>query len=163
MADRIRIRVSAQVESVPLVNEIVEFTPPEVKTKTVANEGQFVASEDVVGIEALKWTLKVRGEHGKIKTAIGRYLMGNAQINVEEKGKTTENVPYSVEHSLFGPITSVKAEPYKHGEKPTVTIEGTCKAWKETDTGKVVNDIDTRTGKTIVGGHDLMGDAGITI
>ena len=163
MPDRIRMRISAQVESVPLANEIIEITPPEIKTKTAANEGQFVASEDVVGIEKLSWSIKVRGEHGQLTAAIGRYLMGNAQINVVEKGKSVENVPYVEEYSMYGPITAVKKDSIKAGEKPTVTIEGTCKAYKQTDTGTVVHDIDTRTGKTIIGGVDLMGDAGISL
>lgn len=58
MADRIRMRLTALVESVPLMNEIVDFTPPDIKSKVANNEGSFVMSEDVVGFEALKWTLK---------------------------------------------------------------------------------------------------------
>ncbi|NAW66712.1 phage major tail tube protein [Photobacterium halotolerans] len=161
MADRIRLRIAAQVESVPLVNEIVEFTPPEIKTKLASNEGAFVASEDAVGIEKLSWSLKVRGEHGKIAAALGRYLMGNAQINVVEKGKSTENIPYTEEFSLYGPITGIKKDALKMGEKPTVTIEGTCKAFTQRDTGAVIHNINVDTGKTIVGGVDLMGEAGI--
>ena len=162
MADRIRMRISAQLESVPLMNEIIEFTPVDIKTKTVTNEGSFVQSEDVVGMEALKWTLKVRGDHQKIQTALGRYLMDNAQINITEKGKHVDQTAYQEVYSLYGPITNIKKDPVKMGEKPTVTIEGSCKAYKLTDTGVVVHDINVDTGKLIVGGVDLMGTAGIS-
>ncbi|HFQ4959193.1 TPA: phage major tail tube protein [Vibrio vulnificus] len=162
MADRIRMRLTAQVETVPLMNEIVEFTAPEIKTKTAANEGSFVQSEDVVGIEPLKWTLKVRGDHQKIQNALGRYLMDNAQINVTEKGKNVDQTKYQENYSLYGPITGIKKDALKMGEKPTVTIEGTCKAYKLTDTGTLVHDINIDTGKTIIGGTDLMGTAGIS-
>ncbi|KPL99300.1 phage major tail tube protein [Vibrio splendidus] len=161
MADRIRMRISAQVESVPLMNEIVEFTPVDIKTKTVSNEGSFVQSEDVVGFEPLKWTLKVRGDHQKIQNALGRFFMDNAQVNVTEKGKGTDQTKYQEVYSMYGPITNIKKDAVKMGEKPTVTIEGTCKAYKLTDTGSVIHDINVDTGKTVVGGVDLMGTAGI--
>ncbi|MBY7899923.1 phage major tail tube protein [Vibrio fluvialis] len=157
MADRIRKRISALVEAVPLMNEIVEFTPPELNTKTAANEGSFFQSEDVVGFEALKWTLKVRGDHKLLQMALGKYFTDNAQINVTEHGKDTTNIPYVEIYSLYGPITSIKKDPVKMGEKPTVTIAGTCKAYKLTDTGIVIHDINTDTGKGIVGGVDLIG------
>ena len=162
MADRIRMRLSAQIESVPLRNEIVEFTPVDIKTKTVSNEGSFVESEDVVGFEPLKWTLKVRGDHQKIQNALGRFFMDNAQINVTEKGKDTDQAKYQEVYSMYGPITNIKKDAVKMGEKPTVTIEGTCKAYKLTDTGTVIHDINVDTGKTVVGGVDLMGTAGIS-
>jgi uncharacterized protein len=163
MADRIRMRIKAQVESVPLMNEIVDFTPPEIKAKLANNEGSFVVSEDTVGLEKLSWSLKVRGEHGAISKALGKFTMGNAQVNVTEKGKSTEGVAFVEEYSMYGPITGIKKEPIKMGEKPTVTIEGTCKAYTQRDTGIVVHDINVNTGKTIVGGVDLMGEAGISL
>ncbi|MCY9802701.1 phage major tail tube protein [Vibrio scophthalmi] len=161
MADRIRIRISALVESVPLMNEIMEFTPPDLKSKTANNEGGFFQSEDVVGFEALKWTLKVRGDHRAIQTALGRFFMSNAQVNVTEAGKHTDGVQYKEKYSMYGPITNIKKDAVKMGEKPSVTIEGTCKAYKLTDTGTVVHDINVDTGKAIVGGADLMSLAGI--
>ncbi|EKO3679168.1 phage major tail tube protein [Vibrio metschnikovii] len=161
MADRIRMRLTALVESVPLMNEIVDFTPPDIKSKVANNEGSFVMSEDVVGFEALKWTLKVHGDHRALQNALGKFFMDNAQVNITEQGKHTDGAKYKEEFSLYGPITNIKKEPAKMGEKPTVTIEGTCKAYKLTDTGTVVHDINIDTGQTIVGGADLMGLAGI--
>ncbi|BDR34318.1 TPA: phage major tail tube protein [Photobacterium damselae] len=161
MADRIRMRITAQVESVPLMNEIVDFTPPEVKSKLANNEGAFVASEDTVGLEKLNWTLKVKGEHGVLSRSLGQYTMGNAQINVVEKGKSTDGIPYVESYSMYGPITGIKKEAVKMGEKPTITIEGTCKAYTQHDTGILVHDINVNTGKTVIGGVDLMALAGI--
>jgi hypothetical protein len=76
MADRIRKRIAALVESVPLMNEIVEFTPPDLKAKTASNDGGFFQSEDVVGFEALKWSLKVHGDHKLLQLALGKYFIG---------------------------------------------------------------------------------------
>ncbi|EGR4408022.1 phage major tail tube protein [Vibrio fluvialis] len=157
MADRIRLRIAALVEAVPLMNEIIDFTPPEINGKVVSNEGGLVGSEDVVGFEALKWTLKVRGNHLLLQNALGKYFMDNAQINVTENGKDTLTNAYAEVYSLYGPITSIKKDPLKMGEKPSVTIEGTCKAYKLIDTGVTVHDINTETGKTVVGGVDLTG------
>ncbi|WP_318484382.1 phage major tail tube protein [Photobacterium leiognathi] len=156
MADRIRMRITAQVESVPLMNEIIDFTPPEVKAKLANNEGAFVASEDTVGLEKLNWILKVKGEHGVLSRSLGRYTLGNAQINVVEKGKSTGGIPYVETYSMYGPITAIKKEPVKMGDKPTISIEGTCKAYTQYDTGILVHDINVSTGKTVIGGTDLM-------
>jgi phage tail tube protein FII len=66
-------------------------------------------------------------------------------------------IDYVEAYSLYGPITNIKKDALKMGEKPTVTIEGTCKAYKLTDTGITIHDINIDTGKATVGGVDLMG------
>lgn len=163
MSDRIRLRLSAQVEDVPLVNEIDEFTPPKIKPKLATVDGAFVESEETVGLEKIDYTLKLRGELDQISNAIGQYILSNAQINVTEQGKTTEDGRYKLEYSLYGPITNIEQETVKMGEKPIVTITGTCKAYKQTDTGTVIHDINVKTGKLIVGGVDLMNASGISL
>lgn len=161
MADRIRVRLTALLEGLPLMNEISEFTPPEITFKTAESEGSFVGSEDAVGVEKLGFTLKVRGDHGKLRGVFGKFMMKPGQLNVTEKGKSTDGAAYTEEHSLYCLVKSVKPDAYKMGEKPTVTIEGTCKAYTLKDTGVLVHDINVETGKTIVFGADLMGEAGI--
>ena len=162
MVDRVRLRLSAVVQDVPLVNEIVEFSAPEVTFKTAANEGSFVQSEDVVGMDLLKWPMKVRGKHADLVMSLGRYALSEAQVNVTEKGKDSNNGGYKAQYSLYSTISSIKQETVKMGEKPVCTIEGTCKSYKLIDNGKTVYDIDTRTGKTTIGGVDLMGQYGAT-
>ncbi|MGL4223824.1 MAG: phage major tail tube protein [Vibrio sp.] len=157
MADRIRLRLSALVEAVPLMNEIIEFTPPEFNTKTAANEGGLFGSEDVVGFEPLKWSMKVRGDHKLLQLALGKYFMDNAQVNVIENGRDTLTVVYAETYSMYGPITSIKKDTVKMGEKPSCTIEGTCKAYKLIDTGVTIHDINTETGKCVVGGVNITG------
>lgn len=154
MAKRIRLRLSALVGGIPLANEIVEFTPPEVNAKTDSNEGQFVASEDIVGYEALTWTLKVQAERYMIMPVLGKFLAGDAMVNVTERGKNQDGVNYVVNYTMGGVIKSIKQDTVKMGEKPVCTIEGTAKAFKEIDNGMLNYDIDTRTGKTIIGGFD---------
>ncbi len=161
MADRIRIRLTAMLESIPLMNEISEFMPPEITFKMSESEGSFVGSEDAVALEKLSFTLKLRGDHGGLSVAFGKFLMRPGQLNVMERGKNTEGLIYVEEHSLYAIIKSVKKDAYKMGEKPSVTIEGTCKAYKMTDTGRVIHDINIDTGKTIIFGENLMGQAGI--
>ena len=157
MAKRIRLRLSALVGGIPLANEIVEFTPPEVNAKTDSNEGQFVQSEDIVGYEALTWSLKVQAERYMIMPVLGKFLAGDAMVNVTERGKNQDGVAYVVNYTMGGVIKSFKQDTVKMGEKPVCTIEGTAKMYKEIDNGVPVYDIDTRTGKTIIGGFDQSG------
>lgn len=161
MADRIRIRLTAMLEGIPLMNEIIEFSPPEINFKMAESEGSFVGSEDAVALEKLSFTLKLRGDHGVLSAVFGKFLMKSGQLNVTERGKNTDGLIYNEEHSLYGVIKSIKKDTYKMGEKPSVTIEGTCKAYKMTDTGMVIHDINVNTGKTVVFGENLMGEAGI--
>ena len=161
MADRIRIRLTAILEGIPLMNEISEFTAPEISFKMAESEGSFVSCEDAVALEKLSFTLKLRGDHGLLSPVVGKFLMRPGQFNVTERGKSTDGIPYIEEHSLYAIIKSVKKEAYKMGEKPTVTIEGTCKAYTLKDTGTLIHDINIDTGKTVVFGEDIMSQAGV--
>lgn len=154
MAKRIRLRLTALAQGLPLANEIVDFTPPEVNAKTESNEGQFVASEDIVGYEALTWSMKVQCERYLLMPLLGKFIAQDALVNVTERGKNQDGVSYVVNYTMGGPIKSIKQDPVKMGEKPVCTIEGTAKAFKEIDNGILNYDIDTRTGKTIIGGFD---------
>ncbi|MGD8109389.1 phage major tail tube protein [Vibrio sp. TRT 17S01] len=162
MADRIRLRLSALLEGLPLMNEINEFNAPEISYKMVGTEGSFVETEDAVRLNKLSWSMKVNGDHLKIAQTLGKYMTKPGQLNLLEQGKTTEGVAYKEEHSLYTIINSVKPDAKKMGEKPSVTIEGVCKAYTLRDTGVVVHDINSETGKCVVFGTDLMGEAGIT-
>ncbi|MFA0690633.1 phage major tail tube protein [Vibrio splendidus] len=162
MADRVRLRLSAVVQEVPLVNELIEFGAPEVTNKTVTNEGQFVASEDVVGIDALKWSMKVRGKHADLVMALGQFMLSEAQVNVTDKGKDSDGGNYKTEYSLYSTISSIKQDTVKMGEKPSCTIEGVCKSYKMIDNSRTVYHIDTRTGQTTIGGVELMGEYSAT-
>ncbi|MFD2177846.1 phage major tail tube protein [Veronia pacifica] len=161
MADRILVRQTALLDGLPMMNEIIEFTPPEITYKTADSEGSFVATDDTVGIEKLKWSLKVRGDHKKVSVSLAAFQMKPGQLNVDQKGKTTDGMLFHEAHSLFSKVTRVKKDAFKMGEKPSVTIEGVCTGYKLTDTGVLVHDINVDTGKTVVFGTDLMGEAGI--
>ncbi|CED71539.1 putative phage tail tube protein [Aliivibrio wodanis] len=160
-ADRIARRLTAVLEGVPWMNEIVEISMPEITFKTQATDGSFLEMEDVTRLNKLTWSVKVRGDRKAISQALGKFMMKPGQFNVTEKGATRQGEKYSEEHSLYTTVTSVKPNPKKMGEKPECTIEGVCEAYKLTDTGSVVHDINGTTGKCLVFGVDLMSEVGI--
>ncbi|CAG9001766.1 MAG: hypothetical protein CENE_03793 [Candidatus Celerinatantimonas neptuna] len=163
MSNRVRLRLSANLDGVPLVNELEEFTPPKIKPKMADQTGAFVASQVAVGLEKMDWTLKVKGELDQISNALGQYIVSNAQVNVTEQGKTTDDSQYKLAYSLYGPITGIEQDAVKMGEQPTCTISGTCNSFKQTDTGVVIHEINVKTGKLVVGGVDLMSASGISL
>lgn len=154
MPKQIRKRLTGLIGGVPMANEIVEVTPPEVTAIMSSNDGQFVKSEDIVGYEPLKWTIKFQGEKAIVMAALGQKLSRDAMISISEKGVNQNGIPYFKELYMGGPISSIKEEAMKMGEKPTCTIEGTAKTFKEIENGFLNYDIDTRTGKTVIAGVD---------
>lgn len=105
----------------------------------------------------------MKGELNKISNSLGQYILSNAQVNVTEQGKTTDEGRYKLEYSLYGPITGIEQEAVKMGEQPSCTISGTCQSFKQTDTGMVVHEINVSTGKLVVGGKDLMSASGVEL
>ncbi|WED23083.1 phage major tail tube protein [Vibrio sp. JC009] len=162
MANRVRRRLWALMEGMPIMNEIMEITPPEITFKTVASEGSFVETEHAVGVNKLSWSIKVRGEHAKLAAVFGKFMMKKGQFNFYEKGASTDGIPYYKEHSCFSTITSMKEDPMKMGEMPSCTIEGVCTGYKLTDSGITIHDINVDTGQCVVFGANLMQEVNIT-
>ena len=160
-ADRIARRISAMLEGVPWMNEIVEISMPEITFKEQSTDGSFLEMDDMVRLNKLTWSAKVRGDRKAISKALGKFMMKPGQFNVTEKGTTRTGEKYGEIHSLYSMVKSVKSNPKKMGEKPEVTIEGTCEAYKLLDTGELIHDINGTTGKMVVFGVDLMAEAGI--
>ncbi|NOH85541.1 hypothetical protein F0249_17230 [Vibrio sp. 03-59-1] len=160
-ADRIARRITAVLEGVPWMNEIVEISMPEITFKEQSTDGSFLEMDDMVRLNKLTWSAKVRGDRKEISKALGKFMMKPGQFNVTEKGATRQGDKYSEEHSLYTTVKSVKPNPKKMGEKPEVTIEGTCEAYTLKDTGQLIHDINGTTGKCVVFGTDLMSEAGI--
>lgn len=160
-ADRIARRITALLEGVPWMNEIVEISMPEITFKEQSTDGSFLEMDDMVRLNKLTWSIKVRGDRKAISRALGKFMMKPGQLNVTEKGTTRTGEKYVEEHSLYTTVKSVKPNPKKMGEKPELTIEGTCEAYKLVDTGELVHDINGQTGQMVVFGEDLMAEAGI--
>lgn len=161
LGTRARIRIDAMVEGVPLMNEIEDFSPPDVTMKRQTISGQFIDSDMVVGVEKLEWSLKINGSQLLVLQALGSGFTDTAHISVIDSGKTQDGIPYIVKHSLHGPITGIAEEPVRQGEKMVTTITGTANSYKKTDTGITLIDIDARTGKVDLGAGDIMGIFGL--
>lgn len=140
----------------PMVGEVEGFTPVEVKKiMEAAKGGRFVAGEVAVGVEVMKFSLSIVGVTDEMLRTFEVDADSYSEITVlastidEQKNK----VGLRWEHTCE--VTSIKTDEVKPGVYKK-TLEFTCRAFKHTDNGSVIHDIDIPTQKVVVFGVDLM-------
>ncbi|EGZ6890202.1 phage tail protein [Vibrio parahaemolyticus] len=156
---RSRKLLAATVNGHPLLAEIDEFTPPEVKkVMEEARGGKFIADEIMVGLEKLTYELKVLGPTADLLSAYGLKQGEICQVDVKASEQDKEGNKYALHYSLSGEVVGVKEEGVKMGSKPGVTISGSLTAYKKTENGKTVYDINTATQVINLGQGDIMAE-----
>jgi len=156
---RSRKLLAATVNGHPLLAEIDEFTPPEVKkVMEEARGGKFIADEIMVGIEKLGYEIKLLGATADLLSAYGLKQGDICQVDVKASEQDKDGNKFAIHYSLSGEIVSVKDETVKMGSKPGANISGSLIAYKKTEGGKTVYDINTKTQVIDLGQGDIMAE-----
>jgi P2 family phage contractile tail tube protein len=154
---RTRKIMTATIEGNPLLGEVEEYTPPEIKkTMEDSRGGKFVPDEVWVGMEKMNFELKIVGASQSLLAAYGLGEGETCQIDVKTSEEDKDGNKFAIHDSLTGRIINVKEETIKMGEKPTVTITGSPTAYSKTENGTTIYDINTSTQKLNLGNGDLM-------
>ncbi|WP_018691321.1 phage major tail tube protein [Algicola sagamiensis] len=154
---RQRKLLTATVNQYPLMAEVEEFTPPEVKkTMAVARGGKFIPDEVMVGMEKLTYSLKVKGATAGLLAAYGLQQGEVCQVDIKTSEQDKDGQIYAIHYSLSGEITSMKEDVVKMGNQPALTLAGSLMAYLKTENGSVIYDINTKTQKIDLGQGDLM-------
>ncbi|MCH9691007.1 MAG: phage major tail tube protein [Gammaproteobacteria bacterium] len=154
---RSRQLLAATVNGHPLLAEIDEFTPPEVKkVMEESRGGKFIADEIMVGLEKLTYELKVLGPTAELLSAYGLNASEVCQVDIKSAEQDTEGRNFAVHYSLSGKIVGVKEEAVKMNGKPGATISGSLTAYKKTENSRTVYDINTATQVINLGRGDIM-------
>ena len=154
---RSRKLLGATVNGQPLLAEIEELTPPEVKKiMEEARGGKFITDEIMVGIEKLTYELKIQGASVDLLKAYGLKQGEVCQVDVKSAEQDKQGSNYAIHYSMSGEIVGVKEESVKMGSKPSVTISGSLTAYKKTENGTTLYDINTATQVIDLGSGDIM-------
>lgn len=145
------------VNGQPLVKELDEFTPPEIKKAMQETRGgAFIPGEIMVGLEKMNSSFKVNGATQELLSAYGLSAGELCQVDVKESQQDEDGNKFAIVYSVTGEIISVKDSPSKMGEVPNQEFEMAVSAYKKTENGKTIYDIDRNAQILNLGQGDLM-------
>ncbi len=147
------------VNGQPLVKELDEFTPPEVKKAMQETRGgSFIPGEIMVGLEKMNSSFKVNGATQELLSAYGLSAGELCQVDVKESQQDEDGNKFAIVYSVTGEIISVKDSASKMGEVPNQEFEMAVTAYKKTENGKTIYDIDRNAQILNLGQGDLMAE-----
>ena len=150
---------SVTINGVLLVKEIEEFTPPEVKkSMTDVRGGSFIAGQMMVGIEKMSASLKIIGATSELQAAYGLKAGEPCQVTVKDSLEDEDGGTFAVEYNLTSEIISAKEGTIKQGDKPALDLELAVNAYKKTEAGKVIYEIDRSAQILNLGQGDLLAE-----
>ncbi|EMY6817437.1 phage major tail tube protein [Vibrio parahaemolyticus] len=156
---RSRITRQGMINGQPLVKELDEFTPPEVKkTMQETRGGSFIPGEIWVGLEKMNGKWKVKGANQELLAAYGLAAGELCQVDVKESHQDEDGNKFAIVYSLTGEIISVTESASKMGELPDHDMEMAVSAYKKTENGKIIYDIDRNAQILNLGNGDLMAE-----
>ena len=145
------------VNGQPLVKELDEFTPPEIKKAMQETRGgSFIPGEIMVGLEKMNSSFKVNGATQELLSAYGLSAGELCQVDVKESQQDEDGNKFAIVYSVTGEIISVKDSASKMGEVPNQEFEMAVTAYKKTENGKTIYDIDRNAQILNLGQGDLM-------
>ncbi|ADZ91110.1 phage tail protein [Marinomonas mediterranea] len=156
---RTRITRRAVINGEPLVKELDEYTPPEIKkTMQETRGGSFIPGEVMVGLEKMTAKFKVKGATQAMLSAFGLADGEMCQVNVNESLQDEDGAKFALEDSLTGEITSITESASKMGELPDHEIEMAVSAYKKTESGKTIYEIDRNAQILNLGSGDILAE-----
>lgn len=157
-ADRRIVMYSVAIKGSPLVAEVHEFVPPELKKLTEDSAGgSFTSASYWVGLDKLAFTLKLSGVTRRTISEVGLAFGKLCQIDVKISEVDRSETEYTMHHNMSGEILSVKEEQaIKKQSGSVVTISGECSIYKLTENGEVVYNINHETQEMDLGEGDLL-------
>lgn len=156
---RTRITRMALINGYPLIKELDEFTPPEVKkTMQETRGGSFIPGEVMVGLEKLTAKFKIKGADQLLLSAFGLISGDLCQVNVNESHQDEDGNKFAIEYSITGEITGITESPSKMGELPDHDMEISVSAYKKMEYGKIIFEIDRNAQILNLGQGDILAE-----
>ncbi|EJM47671.1 phage tail tube protein FII [Pseudomonas sp. GM33] len=158
--NRVRQAIAATLQGLPLSATVDEFTPPKIEFEMEAMAGgRFIAEEMAKSGKVLGAKLVLQGAGPEIMLSLGVTPGDDILLNVREAGQDQDGNTWFTYHTVGGKLKSLEEAKLKMGDKPTTTLELTCRTYNRLENGIPVIDIDVRTQKFMLNGVDILGDA----
>ncbi|QVW24528.1 phage major tail tube protein [Pseudomonas hormoni] len=158
--NRVRQAIAATLQGLPLSATVEEFEPPKIEFEMEEMRGgRFIAEEMAKGSKAISAKLKLQGMGPELMLALGVKLGDDILLNVREAGQDQDGNTWFTYHTVGGKLKSLVETTLKMNDKPTTTLELSCRTYNRLENGIPVIDIDVRTQKFVLNGVDILGDA----
>ncbi|WP_053147576.1 phage major tail tube protein [Pseudomonas sp. P97.38] len=158
--NRVRQAIAATLQGLPLSATVEEFTPPKIEFDMEAMAGgRFIAEEMAKSGKVLGASLILQGAGPQVMLSLGVQLGDDILLNVREAGQDQDGNTWFTYHTVGGKLKSLSEAKLKMGDKPTTTLELSCRTYNRLENGVPVIDIDVRTQKFVLNGVDILGDA----
>ncbi|MDO8712088.1 MAG: phage major tail tube protein [Pseudomonas sp.] len=158
--NRVRQAIAATLQGLPLSATVESFTPPKIEfgMETMTG-GRFIGEEMIKNGTVLTANLVLQGMGPEVMLALGVKLGDDILLNVREAGQDQDGNTWFTYHTVGGKLKSLVETALKMGDKPTTTLELSCRTYNRLENGIPVIDIDVRTQKFVLNGVDILGDA----
>lgn len=151
--------IAAHTNGVPLIGKTKEFKPPTVEkvTETVSG-GRAIEGTRTKGWKMNPWSFQQEGMTAEIANQMGLGAGDTYSLTFKESILDSDgnSIPYV--HEITGEITKRGKDGSKTTDEDVWSLEGFANTYKLTIDGTVVDDINIKTQKVIIGGVDQMAD-----
>jgi len=156
---RMRLARSILIGGKLLWKEAEDFTPPDVKkSMTDTKGGSMLPGQIMTGLEKMTTKYQIAGATLEVLNEFGLKGGEKAQITVKDSYQDEDGEKFAIIYKMTGEIMSMTASSTKVSEKPTYDIEQAVDAYKMTEGGKIIYDIDRSLPKCDLGKGDLLAD-----
>ena len=154
---RSRMTRAGMINGQPLIKELEEFTPPDIKkVMQETRGGSFIPGQIMVGLEKMTCKFKVKGANQELLSAFGLEADEVCQVDMKESHQDEDGNKFAIIYSLTGEVISVTESASKMGELPDAELEMSVNAYKKTESGKIIYEIDRNAQILNLGKGDLM-------
>lgn len=138
---------NAQFNGVPVFFKLEEFSPPAVKKTTEdVRGGRLMADKIMTGFEAMEWTVKLAGAGIEELNGYGVHNDEPFTLSVWESYSDEYNNAFKLEYIIRGQILEVEQEGISMGGKPSHTVKGSARYFKQTENNQTIYEIDINRG-----------------
>ncbi|WP_125782826.1 phage major tail tube protein [Pseudoalteromonas rubra] len=145
------------INGFPLIKELDEHTPPEIKkAMQEVRGGAFIPGEIMVGLEKMTSKLKFKGGTKDQLEVFGLRQGELCHVDIRESHQDEDGNAFALHYSYAGEVTSVTEGASKMGELPSQDVDMSLSAYKKTEDGRVIYDIDRNAQILNLGNGDLL-------
>lgn len=156
MGKQVRLQRSVIIEALPISAEVDSHTPPAIVAKMKEFNGQAIPVSMMTGIEAMTSTIKIGGSVAATKMVCGKGYTQLIDIIVTDIGTIGNNgIPYAHTYIYAAKVKSITPDTTDEGGEGA-SIELSVHAYEFKFDGKTIDEIDSRTGKIMIGGHTIV-------
>lgn len=151
------LAIAAHTNGVPLIGKTKEFKPPTVEKVTESvGGGRAIEGTRTKGWKMNPWSFQQEGMTAEIANQMGLAQGDTYSLTFKESVEDSDGneIPYVYE--ITGEVTKRGKDGSKTTDEDVWSLEGFADTYKLTIDGTVVDDINIKTQKVIIGGVDQM-------